>query len=1094
MSYFNMYNRNKVFNLAVTTSLAFGVLIPSNASAEEAIKKSDSVLSNDTKQVSDSKNDKVDINKDFVSKYTVDFFDSTKDNYVFDSTVTSVSFTLPLGVSYRLYSNDNEVPFDRIGKTEVNKSKKTTSISYFGVPLEVGKNEVRLIEFDGTGKPTTEHIRTVYVRGGVDSIEIEKITIPADAMSVGKISITLKDKFGNPADDRGFITVRSDKGIIRSEDKDPNSLGIQIKSENGKAQLLLASTNQVDTAMIEVEGNSIKKTEYIDFTTPYREPILVGIAKTNSNYKFLSGTPIKGDINNSGFNYGFGGSIFAQGTIFNDMLLTLSASDRKLNSLDDDQNVLLRDVAEQRRYPIYGDSSAIEQVATANSNVFFKLEKDKSSLMWGDFTTSQNTTEVNAPRMTTYNRVMTGGKLALNLPKMTNLELFGAASQQTFQRDEIKGAGVSGPYFTAKYPMVNGSERITIETRDRVIVGKIIKTMTLNRLTDYNIDYNNGSITFSQPVASFDENLNPNYIVVNYEYYSNNIVNNSVLGGKITQNIPFVDANIGASYIKENADSPYQLYGVNFSKKFDKAFDFMAEYANSTFEEKSGTTSGALNGNAYRLGLSINPFEELNVLGEYQLVDKSFVNRAGASFMPGSERYSLRGVYKPFSTTDLSFDYNQERNFELNQTNKIFNSKIAQNLFSNIFSVGFEGRVVPDITKPNKDIFAGLINLGYKTPTFYNISLNANRAQNILQTVDRTRPTTTTVGLDYQITSNIKAFGKAGIMEQDNKLIPTTVFGFDTNLTNDLNYLNAMNLGVNYQLDGIVNDKASQTRIGLNNKLTVLPGVMVGGSFESINGANPILNISDDHLAWSTSVDVAPAGLGFRASAKYDGRNGLRESHLLNLNLAGALGEDFGLFGRYTDNYSKDLSRRANTDAVLGMVYRPIDFDFFNALFKYNLRKNTLGIGLLSDTTSNIFSLEGYWQPNFNLEISSFLKLKNGVDKTDGYDPQYSNIPYAELRTQYKLDYNFDLALELRGQYQMENKDLKLSIAPEIGYFPVKDLRVGFGYYVGPSMDLELAGTTFVEQGPYINVALKFDTIGDLWSSQGIVAKKDLVK
>lgn len=1088
MNFLNIFRIKGSYKLVLSASLslAFNSIIQPYSFAQDISLEQPSVSIENTSNSEQSIKDKEDL-KNFISKYTVDLTSSEDHEYVFDNIVTSVIFTSITGRMVKLYSNDEEVSNDRLGKTTIDRSTGMTSFAYFGVPLKVGKNELKLIEYNQDLKPVRQIVKEVYVRGGIDSIEIEKISIPADSKTIGKAIITLKDKWGKPANDRGFITVRVDKGTIKSEDKDPTSLGIQLKSENGKAEVLLVATNQVDTAILEVEGNLIKKTEYIDYTTPYREPILVGIGKTNGNYKFLSGKSLDSDLAKSGFNYGFGGSIFAQGTVFNDMLLTLSASDRKLNSLDDDENVLLRDVAEQRRYPIYGDSSQLDQVATANSNIFFKLEKDKSSLMWGDFTTGQSNSDINAPRMSIYNRVMTGGKFSLDIPKITNIELFGATSQQTFQRDEIAGAGVSGPYFTSKIPMVNGSERIVIETRGVARDGTstaILKTKILNRLTDYNIDYSTGTITFSEPVASFDEGLNRNYIVVTYEFYSANIVNNSVVGAKIKQPIPFIDVNVGGSYIRENAQSPYQLYGATISKKIDKAFDFMAEYANSNFENSSG--------NAYRVGVSSSPIQEINLSGEYQLVDKNFVNKAGASFVPNSERYSARGSFKPFSSTDLSFDYNQETNFDLKQTNRIFNSRVSQDIFSNLFSLGFEGRVVPDPKKNNKDMFAGLLNFGYKTPTFNNISLNLSRTQNLLQTVDRTRPTMNTLGLDYQITSNIKAFTKLSLMEIDNKFVPAASAGFDTNLSNDLNYLNAMNLGLKYQLDGMLNDKSSQTRIGLNNKLTVLPGLILGGSFENIWGAGPILNVADDHYAWSTSVEYVPTNLGLRASAKYDGRNGQRESHLLNLNLAGSVGDDFGVFGRYNINASKELARRANTDAVLGMVYRPLNNDYFNALFKYNLNKSNSGVGLLSERTSNIFSLETYWQPNYYLEFSSALKLKSSIDETQGYDPQFSNIPFALLRTQYKLDYNFDLSLELRGLYQVENKDLKLSMSPEIGYYPVKDFRIGFGYYLGPSMDLELAGSTFVEQGPYINMALKFDSIGALWSSQGIVTKKDI--
>ncbi|MFN4150145.1 MAG: hypothetical protein ACK4IX_04310, partial [Candidatus Sericytochromatia bacterium] len=495
MHFLNKYNIKKALKLALTTSLAFNVLIPAHSFAEDIVLEQPSVSVDSSSQVTDSNIEQVPLSKEqedsknFVSKYTVDMSSIDKKDYIFDNIVTSVIFSSITGRMVKLYSNDEEVSSDRLGKTQIDRSTGMTSFAYFGVPLKVGKNEIRLVEYNQDLQPIREIVKDVYVRGSIASIDIEKIYIPADSKTVGKVSITLKDKWENPADDRGFITVKLDKGIIKSEDKDPTSAGIQLKSENGKAELLIVGTNQVDTANIQIESSLVVKSSTIDFTTPYREPILVGVAKTNGNYKFLSGKLLQGDDKKAGFNFGLGGSIFAQGTIFNDFLLTLSASDKKLNSLDDDENVLMRDVNEQRRYPIYGDSSQLDQVATANSNVFFKLEKDKSSLMWGDFTTGQTNSDNNSPRMTVYNRVMTGAKLALNIPKITNLELFGAASQQNFERDEIRGAGVSGPYYTSKFPMVNGSETIKIETRDRVLTGKILETKSLSRLTDYNIDY-----------------------------------------------------------------------------------------------------------------------------------------------------------------------------------------------------------------------------------------------------------------------------------------------------------------------------------------------------------------------------------------------------------------------------------------------------------------------------------------------------------------------------------------------------------------------------------------------------------------------------
>ncbi len=1063
----------------------------------------------------------------FVSKYDVNL--NTEKNYLFDVPTSAITFTIDSSNTALVMVNDTLVDSKRLGKTQVDKKTDKTTFTYYGVDLKEGKNTITAIISDSSGTVKNRLSREVYVKGIANKITIERIRIPADGKTAGTLIIDVKDKWGNPVVDGTFVTIKIEQGQIKSEDANPKMPGTQIVTVDGKAKLIIVSSNNVETYKVEALAGDVTGLNYIDFTTPLREPVFIALAKNRSSYSFVNGTTFDNDPRAmQGFNNVFGLSGFTQGSIFDDYLLTAAFNtQRKLNALEDDQNILLRDRAEDRTYPIYGDSSQLNQIATSNSNVYFKLEKDKSSFLWGDYSTGANSTDSQMPMMSNYNRVLTGAKLNVNIPAITNVEFFGAMANQVFDRDEIRGAGVSGPYYTTKFPLVNGAERIMIETRDRQRPNQIVATKTLNRLSDYNIDYTNGTITFSQPVPTFDQNLNPNYIIVTYEYYptftnspstpTNNLVNtpinnsnksigdfldqnlnNAVVGARIKQPLNVLGAYVGGSYIREmSLKTPYQLFGASIGNKIDDKMDFIAEYANSFFENKYG--------NSYRLSLNTKPFEKFGLSGEYQLVDQNFINRSGSSFTQGSERYMLRGNYKPFDSTDLNIEYNRNNIFASKQLLQTVNANVRQNIFSHNITLGGEARNFPNPKNNNEYLTAGILNIGYISPTFYNISLNASREQNILGAVDQLKPTVTTVGADYAITDNIKVFAKQNFFERE-QLIMATAIGVDTGFTRESNFLNSVNVGAQYQIDGALDGRTGQSRIGLNNRITVLPELALGLGYQRVTGTSlniPNLNISDDHNAWSLSADYTPNYLGLRASAKYDMRDGTRGSQLYSLNAAGAVGDDFSILGRFNHNSSAELARRSTTEGTLGLAYRPLSHDYFNALLKYQIRQSNLGINQISDVFSNLVSFEGFIQPSYMWEIYTKLALKNAIDKTTGFDPVSSNITLGIARLTHKFLYNFDAVLEYRNLAQIETSTMDNQVSAEIGYFPMKDLRIGLGYnfiyYVDNQKrnnlitnSTDLVNQNQINQGPYINLSMKLDSLGSWWGQQGVFSKKDM--
>ncbi|RYX98800.1 hypothetical protein EON78_04465, partial [bacterium] len=422
----------------------------------------------------------------FVSKYDVNL--NSDKQYLFDVPTAAVTFTIDSVNKSIVIINDILIDSKKLGKTQVDKNTNKTTFTYYGIELKPGKNTIKAIISDGTGTVKENLSKDVYVKSVPNKLTIQRIRIPADGKSVGTLIIDVKDEWNNPVVDGTFVTVKLQQGEIKSVDANPQMPGIQVVTENGQAKLLVMSSNMVETYKVEALAGDVTGADYIDFVTPLREPVFIALAKNRSSYSTITGETFANDPRAlAGFNNQFGLSAFSQGSIFDDYLLTFAFNtQRRLNALEDDQNIYLRDRAEDRTYPIYGDSSQLNQIAVANSNVFFKLEKDKSSLLWGDYSTGANNVDSLMPMMSNYNRVLTGGKLAVNLPGITNIELFGAMANQVFERDEIRGAGVSGPYYTSKYPLVNGTERIMIETRDRTMPNKILETKTLNRLSDYN--------------------------------------------------------------------------------------------------------------------------------------------------------------------------------------------------------------------------------------------------------------------------------------------------------------------------------------------------------------------------------------------------------------------------------------------------------------------------------------------------------------------------------------------------------------------------------------------------------------------------------
>ncbi|TAD76385.1 MAG: DUF11 domain-containing protein [Sphingomonadales bacterium] len=200
-------------------------------------------------------------------------------------------------------------------------------------------------------------------------------------------------------------------------------------------------------------------------------------------------------------------ALYAKGRVLGKYLLTLAYDSAKQR---EDARVLGA-IDPAAYYTVFGDASARQFDAASREKLYVRIETAAFYALYGDFQTAFNQT-----RLANYNRTATGVKAEARVGGV-KAQGFAAEISSRFQRQEIQGQGISGPYSLASRRILANSERVTIEVRDRFRPEQIVTSRALTRFTDYDIDLLAGTIRFAAPVLSRDENLNPQFIVIEFE-------------------------------------------------------------------------------------------------------------------------------------------------------------------------------------------------------------------------------------------------------------------------------------------------------------------------------------------------------------------------------------------------------------------------------------------------------------------------------------------------------------------------------------------------------------------------------------------------
>ncbi len=394
-----------------------------------------------------------------------------------------------------------------------------------GVPLA---NEQTLLEaqiINSFGEPTETFTREVFFTTTPSRVELvrEASNLVADGRTRPVVAIRLLDRNDRPLREGISGSFRLNAPYESAEQLDRQQLNqLTGLGDASAARWVVEGTDGI--AKIELAPTMISGSLRLDFAfddgeilreqqlDAWIEPgdiewTIVGLAEGTAGARSVADNMQRAGQFDSDLGEDARVALYAKGRVLGKYLLTIAYDSAKQR---EDQR-LLGTIDPQAYYTVFADGSSRRFDAASREKLYVRIETAAFYAIYGDFNT-----EFNQTRLARYNRTATGLRGEARFGEI-KASAFAAEISSHLVRDEIQGQGITGPYVLTSRAILPNSERVTIETRDRFRSELIISSRTLTRFLDYDVDLLSGTITFAAPILSRDEELNPQFIIVEYE-------------------------------------------------------------------------------------------------------------------------------------------------------------------------------------------------------------------------------------------------------------------------------------------------------------------------------------------------------------------------------------------------------------------------------------------------------------------------------------------------------------------------------------------------------------------------------------------------
>jgi flagellar motor protein MotB len=228
-------------------------------------------------------------------------------------------------------------------------------------------------------------------------------------------------------------------------------------------------------------------------------------------------------------------AFFLSGRFREDWKVTASADTREApvselfsNFLEKTPEALFRRIDPDYYYPTFGDDSTVEEMAPTQGKFYVRVDKQDNHALWGNFKVAYMGNELAQVDRGLYGanaRYQSQDTTAFGEQRLV-VDGFAAEPGTVPSFQAFRGTGGS-LYFLRHQDILTGSERLRIEVRDKDS-GIVTGVVNLRPFVDYDIDYLQGRILLSEPLAStVDDQLlvrsgglsgDEAWLVARYEY------------------------------------------------------------------------------------------------------------------------------------------------------------------------------------------------------------------------------------------------------------------------------------------------------------------------------------------------------------------------------------------------------------------------------------------------------------------------------------------------------------------------------------------------------------------------------------------------
>ncbi|NKQ41459.1 MAG: DUF11 domain-containing protein [Sulfurovum sp.] len=966
---------------------------------------------------------------------------------------TRVAILYPKGHSVELQLNGRKVSMLNYEGLFRSSSREVNIMHFKGVDLAEGKNTFTALikKGDSVVKRVS---RVVFVESRAPK-QMQFLSKYSYLIADGKHSPIIAVKFTGPSGHplRGGMVGSFTTDAAHEPQTMSNGKGQYTIDSEGVAYIKLKPTAIAGETQLRFKIDDKEELLSVYLKPHLREWILVGFAEGTVGYNKLNGNMQSLTAKGAKDKWYKKGRVafFAKGRIKGDWLLTMAydtgrkKGDRKLfDTIDKDAY-----------YTLYQDATSQGSEAPSTKKLYLKLEKNHSSILFGDYNTKLDKTE-----LANYTRSFTGLKADYGSNNITATG-FIAKSDKLFFREEHRGDGTRGYYQLGQKPIVDASETIIIEVRDRHREEIILESKELQRYRDYDIDYDKGTIYFKEPIYSTDRNFNPRYIVIKYEVEGDG-QSHYTYGGRAAIKSSDGKYEAGVSYINEETGSgDNTLYGVDAKAKLTDNLEIKAEYAKSS----NGADGNKTEGEALVASIEYKD-DNLSARAYYRKQDGSFGLGQLSAVLSATRKIGIDISQKISKLWSINATLYQNRKYDDNSTvndenvfeaTASFKEKLWNGSFGYRYADNTKTKATHQIiTKVGRDFMDG------------NLYLWISHDQSLGSNEDEEFPTKTALGLDYKYDVNTTIFGKLERSDGSKGVVWSSRVGvaYEPWKDSKITYTRLYDSGK----DGSrIFDSIGLTRTLLwKEKWKVKLGYEKGiesGDSSSGNKDFDAYNVSVNYTAEKYSAD---ASLGYRDT---DGEDKVNLDAGVYIKQSDAIG--LAVAVGYHRSWDNDIESR-DADAKFAFVYRPIErnwvalsrLDFVDKYSKTQTDE-TRTRKLISNTHIN-------WQASDKWEFGLHYGLKHVVDDIDAKSYK-SWTDLVGLNARYDINPKWSVGLQGAILHSYTAKNYDYSYGTFVEASPQKDTVFTFGYNAEGFEDEDFSQQNYHQEGAYLKIKIKFD-------------------